>query len=98
MAWAPDEETQQLIWHLALQNAFEYEGKGAVGSVIGRIMSMRADLRQFGGQLSPIVAQSVQKQTLLLKKKDLSISNPSLNLKPHTCSKADRSRRSEKDS
>ena len=39
MAWAPDEETQQLIWHLALQNAFEYEGKGAVGSVIGRIMS-----------------------------------------------------------
>ena len=27
MAWAPDEETQQLIWHLALQNAFEYEGK-----------------------------------------------------------------------
>ena len=27
LAWAPDEETQQLIWHLALQNAFEYEGK-----------------------------------------------------------------------
>ena len=44
MAWAPDEETHQLIWHLALQNAFEYEGKGAVGSVIGRIMSTRSDL------------------------------------------------------
>ena len=47
MAWAPDEETQQLIWHLALQTAFEYEGQGASGSVIGRIMSMRTDLRQY---------------------------------------------------
>ncbi|MGA0380196.1 MAG: glutamate--tRNA ligase family protein, partial [Candidatus Poseidoniaceae archaeon] len=71
MAWAPDEETQQLIWHLALQNAFEYEGKGAVGSVIGRIMSMRADLRQFGGQLSPMVAQSVQKANALAGEKGL---------------------------
>jgi hypothetical protein len=53
MAWTPDEDTQQLIWHLALQNAFEYDGKGAAGSVIGRIMSMRADLRQYGGQVSP---------------------------------------------
>ncbi|MEC8609542.1 MAG: glutamate--tRNA ligase [Candidatus Thermoplasmatota archaeon] len=71
MAWAPDEETNQLIWHLALQNAFEYEGKGAVGSVIGRIMSTRADLRQFGGQISPIVAQSVQKANVLAQEKGL---------------------------
>ena len=71
MAWAPDEETNQLIWHLALQNAFEYEGKGAVGSVIGRIMSTRADLRQFGGQISPIVAQSVQKANMLAQEKGL---------------------------
>lgn len=71
MAWAPDEETNQLIWHLALQNAFEYEGKGAVGSVIGRIMSTRADLRQFGGQISPIVAQSVQKANALAQEKGL---------------------------
>lgn len=71
MAWAPDEDTNQLIWHLALQNAFEYEGKGAVGSVIGRIMSTRADLRQFGGQISPIVAQSVQKANALAQEKGL---------------------------
>ena len=71
MAWTPDEDTQQLIWHLALQNAFEYEGKGAVGSVIGRIMSTRADLRQFGGQISPIVAQSVQKANALAQEKGL---------------------------
>ena len=71
MAWAPDDETQQLIWHLALQNAFEYEGKGAVGSVIGRIMSMREDLRQYGGQLSPMVAQYVQKANALAQEKGL---------------------------
>lgn len=72
MAWAPDEDTQQLIWHLALQNAFEYDGKGAAGSVIGRIMSMRADLRQFGGQVSPLVAQSVEKANQIALEKGLS--------------------------
>ena len=71
MAWAPDEDTQQLIWHLALQNAFEYDGKGAAGSVIGRIMSMRADLRQHGGQVSPLVAQSVQKANQLAQEQGL---------------------------
>lgn len=71
MAWTPDEDTQQLIWHLALQNAFEYDGKGAAGSVIGRIMSMRADLRQHGGQVSPLVAQSVQKANQLAQEQGL---------------------------
>ena len=71
MAWTPDEDTQQMIWHLALQNAFEYEGKGAVGSVIGRIMSTRQDLRQFGGQISPLVAQSVQKANKLAQNEGL---------------------------
>jgi len=71
MAWAPDDETQRLIWHLALQNAFEYEGKGAAGSVIGRIMSMRTDLRQYGGQISPMVAQSVQKANTLAQEQGL---------------------------
>ena len=71
MAWTPDEDTQQLIWQLALQNAFEYDGKGAAGSVIGRIMSMRADLRQHGGQVSPLVAQSVQKANQLAQEQGL---------------------------
>ena len=71
MAWTPDEDTQQMIWHLALQNAFEYEGKGAVGSVIGRIMSTRQDLRQYGGQISPLVAQSVQKANKLAQDEGL---------------------------
>ena len=48
MDWQADEETQTLVHHVALQNALEYEGNAAVGSVIGRIMAMRGDLRQHG--------------------------------------------------
>ncbi len=71
MSWSPDAETQNLIWHLSLQNAFEYDGKGAAGSVIGRIMSTRSDLRQHGGQISPLVAQSVTKANTLAQEKGL---------------------------
>ena len=71
MSWSPDAETQNLIWHLSLQNAFEYDGKGAAGSVIGRIMSTRADLRQYGGQISPLVAQSVVKANSLAQEKGM---------------------------
>ena len=71
MSWSPDAETQNLIWHLSLQNAFEYDGKGAAGSVIGRIMSTRADLRQYGGQISPLVAQSVVKANSLAHEKGM---------------------------
>ena len=71
MSWSPDAETQNLIWHLSLQNAFEYDGKGAAGSVIGRIMSTRADLRQYGGLISPLVAQSVVKANSLAQEKGM---------------------------
>ena len=54
MDWQPDADTEALIRHVALQNALEYEGKAAIGSVIGRIMAMRgSDLRQHGKTVSP---------------------------------------------
>ena len=40
-------------------NALEYEGKAAIGSVIGRIMAMRGDLRQHGKAVTGLVAQQV---------------------------------------
>ncbi|MBT5661591.1 MAG: glutamate--tRNA ligase, partial [Euryarchaeota archaeon] len=61
MDWTPDEDTLNLIRHVAIQNAIEYEGKGAIGSVIGRIMGMRADLRQHGKIVTGLVAQEVNK-------------------------------------
>ena len=59
MDWSPDQETLSLIRHVALQNVLEYEGKAAVGSVIGRIMGMRDDLKQHGKHVTGLVAKEV---------------------------------------
>ena len=59
MDWSPDVETDTMLWHMAIQNAIEYSGKAAPGSVIGRLMSIRQDLRQYGKVLSPLIAQKV---------------------------------------
>ena len=57
--WQPDETIRDLIRHVALQNALEYEGKAAVGSVIGRIMAMRDELKQHGKSVTRLVAAEV---------------------------------------
>ena len=59
MEWQPDQSTLDLIRHLALQNSYQYAGKGQAGSVISRIMGSRADLRQYGKFIAPIVAKEV---------------------------------------
>ncbi len=59
MTWTPDEKTLASFRHLALQNAIEYEGKAAPGSVIGRLMGTRSDLRQHGKIISPLIAKAV---------------------------------------
>jgi len=63
--WTPDEATKDLIRHVALQNAVEYEGKGAIGSVIGRIMAMREDLKQHGKAVTALVAAEVNQANAL---------------------------------
>jgi len=65
MDWKPDEATEAVIRHLAIQNALEYEGKAAVGSVIGRIMATRSDLRPHGKALNGLVAQRVSEANQL---------------------------------
>ena len=59
MSWEPDEETLAEIRAFSLQNALEYEGKANPGSVIGRIMGARQDLRPHGSQVSPLIARAV---------------------------------------
>lgn len=61
MDWQPDQLTSDLIRHLALQNSYQYAGKGQAGSVISRIMGSRADLRQYGKFIAPLVAKEVAK-------------------------------------
>ena len=43
----------------ALQNALEYHGAGQAGSVLGRLLSERADLRPEAKRLMGIVANEV---------------------------------------
>ncbi len=64
MEWQPDQETSDLIRHLALQNSLQYDGKGQAGSVISRIMGNRADLRQYGKFIAPLVAKAVAEANL----------------------------------
>ena len=59
MSWQADEETSIIIRAYCLANALEYEGAGKAGSVIGRLMGERADLRPFGKDVSPLVAKLV---------------------------------------
>ncbi len=59
MTWNPDEETLAFLRLVALQNAVEYAGQAVAGSVVGRIMGMRADLRPHGRVLAPAIATAV---------------------------------------
>jgi len=59
MEWEPDADTKALLRNLALQNSLQYEGKGQAGSVIGRVMGSRPDLRQYGKIISPLIAKEV---------------------------------------
>ena len=61
MPWQPDLETSEFIDLLALQNALQYEGKGQSGSVIGRLMGHRNDLKSHAKDLIKIVNLSVEK-------------------------------------
>ena len=71
MDWSPDVKTETMLWHMAIQNAIEYSGKAAPGSVIGRIMSMRQDLRPHGKILSPLIAQKVSQANNLASEQGL---------------------------
>ena len=71
MDWHPDQPTLDLIRHLALQNSYQYDGKGQAGSVISRIMGSRADLRQHGKFIAPLVGKEVAKANAMAQKDGL---------------------------
>jgi glutamyl-tRNA synthetase len=71
MDWKPDDATESAIRHMALQNALEYEGKAAVGSVIGRLMASRSDLRPHGKIVNGLVARMVVEANELAAKEGL---------------------------
>lgn len=94
MSWQADEETSILIRAYCLANAMEYEGAGKAGSVIGRLMAERADLRQFGKEVSPMVARLVADANSLFEKKGSDFIRDELeSIAPHLLEKKVKERR-----
>ena len=60
MSWIPDEKTKNELRHYAIQNAIEYNGKANAKSVIGRVLSSRADLRPHARDIQEIIHAEVE--------------------------------------
>ena len=54
-----DDEVVNTVRKYALQNSLEYDGKGESGSVLGRLLSEREDLRDVARELKGIVDKEV---------------------------------------
>ncbi len=55
-----DDDVIPLVRKYALQNALEYDGKGQVGSTLGRLLSERQDLRPKAKDLMSLVSKEVE--------------------------------------
>ena len=83
-----DDESVELIRAYCLQNALQYEGKGKAGSVIGRLMAEREDLRKFGKEVAPLVAKLVNDANEMASKEGLdAVRNVIEELAPHLLEK-----------
>ncbi|HJM24533.1 MAG TPA: hypothetical protein QF821_02675, partial [Candidatus Thalassarchaeaceae archaeon] len=52
-------EEIQTVWKYALQNTLEYDGEGKAGSVLGRVLAERPDLRTQAKKLLKLVESEV---------------------------------------
>ena len=62
-----DSDIENIVRKYALQNSLEYNGEGKAGSVLGRIMSERKDLRQQAKILKNYVEEEVEKANSMAK-------------------------------
>ena len=59
MDWSPDEAIDNMLWHVAIQNAIEYSGKAAPGSVIGLHYEHTSRPTSAWENTSPLIAKKV---------------------------------------
>ena len=64
-----DEEITSTVRKYAMQNAIEYNGKGQSGSVLGRLLGERKDLRGKARDLKELVEKEVRAANLLANEK-----------------------------
>ena len=96
MSWQPDEATLAEIRGFALQNALEYEGKANPGSVIGRIMGARQDLRAHGSLVSPLISKAVAEANKIANQEGLDAVRAILEAEaPHLLEKREKQKKRE---
>ena len=66
-----DAEVSQIVRKYALQNAIEYHGEGQSGSVLGRVLSEREDLRSEAKRLISLVENEVSRANLIAKERGM---------------------------
>tara|TARA_B100001996_G_scaffold286149_1_gene226392 strand:+ start:3540 stop:5279 length:1740 start_codon:yes stop_codon:yes gene_type:complete len=64
-------EVAALLRKYALQNALEYDGKGQIGSVMGRVMGENPDLRSRAKDLTQFISKQVNEANALAMEKGL---------------------------
>jgi len=62
-----DSEDMQAVRKYALQNAMEYDGEGQTGSVLGRVLAERENLRQHAKKLLGLVESEVNRANSIAK-------------------------------
>ena len=68
-----DPDDIQTVRKYALQNAIEYNGEGKSGSVLGRLLAERSDLRPQAKMLVGLIDNEVERANLLAKEKGLAV-------------------------
>ncbi len=66
-------EVVQTVRKYSLQNAIEYDGEGKTGSVLGRVLGERSDLRTHAKNLMALISQEVERANSLAKKNGLEV-------------------------
>ena len=66
-------EIENIVRKYALQNSLEYKGKGVSGSVLGRIMSERKDLRSKAKLLKSYVESEVTRANNIAKEHGIEV-------------------------
>ncbi|MBT92778.1 MAG: glutamate--tRNA ligase [Euryarchaeota archaeon] len=73
-----DSEIIATVRKYALQNAVEYDGAGQAGSVLGRLLGERADLRKMAQELKTLVEEEVASANKLASSQGIQVARDAL--------------------
>ena len=68
-----DSNQIRIVRKYALQNAIEYGGEGKAGSVLGRVLAERSDLRPQAKRLVGLIDYEVEQANSLAKEQGLEV-------------------------